>query len=87
MKEQSPTVRYMWRNAGTTHEEPVSDHIVTFAAGRHDQGVQDQQNQEAASSKLPHQATHAEKHSLHQTDGSANGEMQQYLEQYEWLQV
>ena len=70
----------MWRNAGTKHEEPVSDHIVTSTTDIHDQDVQGQQNQEAAGSILSHRDVHEERHFSHQADGSANDERLQYWE-------
>ena len=68
----------MLRNTGTMLEEPVSDHTVTSVTNKHDQDVQDQQNQEVASNILSHRDVYDERHSSHQADGSANGERLQY---------
>jgi hypothetical protein len=84
LKEQNPTVVSMWQTADAKHEEPASDHKETSGEGRHNQDMQDQQNQEAVDSKLSHQDDREEKHSSHQAGESATVEKLPYSEPSEW---
>jgi hypothetical protein len=66
--EQNPMNEDISQTAYSKHEEPASVHKETSEEDTHDQHVQDQQNQEAAHSRLSPRDIHEEKHSSHPTD-------------------